>query len=146
MWNYLILLCGIIVLSAYCQSKNEENKVVGNWEFDYIYDLKSQSKRCLYFNPDSSTNFFSISIAPDSFVCTIDCNPIIGIYEVRDHKIKFNWEKLFDYSDICIDGSKCLNTSFLKSKMKNPTKYEIISDTILNLYFTEQEYYSFIKF
>ena len=123
-----------------------DNKIIGNWEYDFYYNLQTKQKNCLYLNPDSSINLWAMSIEKKSFKCTIDCNPLLGKYKIQNDKISFNWEKLFDYSDVCDEGKNCLNPSLIKSKMKHPSKFEIVNDTILNIYFDSEGYYSFIKF
>lgn len=145
--SILVLVLLFVVLFNTGFIKDNSQQLVGNWEFDYRYDLRTNTKRCTFFNADSSINSWSMTIKKKSFNCVIDCAPLMGKYVIHGNSIKFSWDSMFDYTDVCDDGKSCLNPSVLKKLMNKYSKYEVLNDTILNIYLdNDQEYYSFIKF
>jgi hypothetical protein len=148
MKNYIstILILVLILSSSLKPSEPDVNPLIGNWEMQFIYNQSSKTKHCTYFNADSTINSFFFNIDRDSFMCAIDCNPIVGAYTITDDKVRFDWEELFDYSVICDDGKSCLNPDSIKDKLKLNLRFEIINDTILNLYLDKDVYYNFIKY
>ncbi|MEP7265962.1 MAG: hypothetical protein ABI772_15770 [Bacteroidota bacterium] len=148
MFRIAIAIIGITILTLSSSVAQNRNGLIGNWTFEYKYDIKRKEKICgtYQLNTPNELIDFNIVISKDTLFAGINCESTGGIYTLKNNFLILSQDSIWSGDFNCIEDITCFNSMEIKHDFNLPIKYKLENDSSLLMYFKKDEYFKFTKF